>query len=346
MNVAIADRDPVTRLAGLALEYDASSEQWVHEYFSAEGDAAPKELAEIALSARDLSARVQQGSYDGATVVIVRRGTFDAAFFARHPTVRFIQKIGRWPDGIDLVSAANAGCTVATLPRASLARTAEHALLLMLAAGKAVRRAADRMEQGIVVAGARPQDDVCYNWTGSTTAGLLGETIGLVGVGEVGGELALRLRPFEAKVLYTKRHRLSSEEERFFGVEWAELETLLAVSRYVSLHLPYSSATQHWMDAAKFSKMRTDGYFINLSRGKIVDEAALYAALTSGRLAGAALDVHSVEPAPWDALRRLDNVFVTPHVAGGARSHLLSEIRTIVDNLRNFAKGDKVRFKC
>ena len=339
LHVAIADSDPVTRLAGLALQFDPEQETFLTDYFSSEGTDAAATIRSIASDAVDLQAVVQRRVTPETDIVIVRRGTFDEAFFATFPRVRFIQRVGRRPTGVDLAAAARAGVAVACLPRPSIARTAEHIVLLMLAAGKSLREAERRMRDGFVAEGARAQDEVCYNWTGLTLAGLYGETIGLIGLGEVGQEVLSRLRGFEARLLYWKQTRLPVDEEHALGIEWASLDDLLARSRYVSLQLASTPQTQRWMNAEKFAKMRPDAFFINASRGKLVDENALYAALKEKHIAGAGIDVHAVEPAHWDALRAIDSLIVSPHIAGGARSALVDEVAIIVQNVRAFMTG-------
>jgi phosphoglycerate dehydrogenase-like enzyme len=343
MIVTLADTDPVTRVFGLAVSYDPAQEPWLKDYFATEPDA-PAAVRTLADGARDIDARVQLADYEGADAVIARRGTFDGAFFQAHPSVKFIQRLGRRPTGIDLAGAARAGVTVSCLPRRTFGKTSEHAILLMLAAGRSVRAAQQRMESGFLAGGAHPQDGVCFNWTGIDSIGLCGETVGIIGLGELGTELALRLRNFDVRVLYWQRNRLSAEEEKLFGVTWTSLDDLLGASRFVCPLIPYSAEVCDWMDHSKFSKMRPDAFFINMSRGKLVDEAALYRALTQGTIAGAALDVHSEEPAPWDSLRRLPNVFSTPHIAGGPKRLMIQDAGIVIQNLRAFVAGGRIAY--
>jgi glyoxylate reductase len=153
--------------------------------------------------------------------------------------------------------------------------------------------------------------------------GCTGKTVGVVGMGRVARELAPRLNALDMNVLYTKRTRLPAEEESGLGVTWrASLEELLPECDYVVMLANYNSSTHELMGAAQFALMKPTAYFINPGRGRLVDEAALIKALQDGVIAGAGLEVFRDEPPvvhePFVplALRKLDNVVLTPHNGG------------------------------
>jgi D-3-phosphoglycerate dehydrogenase len=140
-------------------------------------------------------------------------------------------------------------------------------------------------------------------------------TLGLVGFGRVGREVATRARSFGLTVIATAPHTTADTMLRY-GVSKVSLDQLLERSNFVSLHLPLSAASRHLIDARRLAQMKPSAYLINTSRGPIVDETALIAALQTGQIAGAALDVLESEPPALDhPLLALDNVVMTPHAA-------------------------------
>jgi glyoxylate reductase len=144
-------------------------------------------------------------------------------------------------------------------------------------------------------------------------------TLGIVGLGRIGTEVARRAGGFGMKVLYYDQQR-RGEEERQLGVEYvSELSALLSGSDFVSLHLPLSPQTYHLIGAAELAAMKPTAVLVNTSRGPIVDQQALYEALKSRQIFAAAIDVTEVEPIPpQDPLLTLDNLIITPHIASAS----------------------------
>jgi glyoxylate reductase len=157
-----------------------------------------------------------------------------------------------------------------------------------------------------------------YNWLGQSDLGwLYRKRLGIIGLGKIGRAVAARANAFGMRVLYTSRHRLDETEERRLGVSFAPWDELLARSDFVSLHARLTPDNEQMIDAAAFGSMRPSAYFVNTARGALVDEDALIDALRSRRIAGAALDVFAYEPFHRDSpLLTLDNVVLTPHIAG------------------------------
>lgn len=272
-----------------------------------------------------------------ADALILRRGAVDRELIASCPRVRLVQRLGARLDGIDLDAAREHGVAVSCLPRPSLVRTAEHTILLMLALVKQLVPA-DRA----VRAGAGPAaDPVAYNWAGRTgLGGLSGKVLGLVGLGDVGRLVAERARAFGMRVRYTARTRLPVEREVELGVEHRALPALLAEADIVSLHVPGPIVEAPVIGSAELATMRPGALLINTARGRLVDEDALYAALVTGRLGGAGLDVHGVEPRPTgDRFHALDSVVLTPHIAGGSRLEVLDEVAMMFENVRAVLAG-------
>jgi phosphoglycerate dehydrogenase-like enzyme len=148
------------------------------------------------------------------------------------------------------------------------------------------------------------------------------------------------------RVLYCNRNRLAASQEDKLGVEYAELPRLLAESDFVSLHANNIPSNKGLVDAKVFGAMKPTAFFVNTARGPIVDEDALYDALTKGTIAAAGLDVHTIEPRPQpDKLSTLPNVILTPHIAGGSRKGVLSEIGVVLDNCRAVLAGKPIQYQ-
>ena len=199
---------------------------------------------------------------------------------------------------------------------------AEHAVMLILALFKRLPTAHRRLMDGVIVEGMAPfvtdQENYSYNWVGlELFEAVLGKTVGLVGVGQIGRVAAKLLVAFGVDVVYTKRHRFTPDEEQELGIRYLPFDELLAESHCVSLHNRFTPETEKMMGAREFAMMPRGSFFVNTARGRLVDEDALMAALHSGHLAGAALDVFWWEPIlPDSPLRNTPNLLMTPHTAG------------------------------
>ena len=162
-------------------------------------------------------------------------------------------------------------------------------------------------------------------------------TIGIVGLGLIGKEVARRAHGFDMRILAYDVFRDAAFAEQY-GVEYRELDDVLAEADYVTVHVPLMPQTRNLVDAVRLARMKPTAYLVNTSRGGTVDEAALYEALTNGQLAGAALDVFGIEPAWGNPLLDLPNVVATPHVAGislGSQEAMLRmACRSVVQRLR------------
>jgi glyoxylate reductase len=160
-----------------------------------------------------------------------------------------------------------------------------------------------------------------------------GQTLGIIGLGRVGEAVARRARGFGMRILYTKRQRLEAAVEAALGLAYVSLDALLRQSDFVSVNVTLTRETVHLIGARELGLMRRSAFLINTARGPVVDEKALVAALRSGALAGAALDVFEDEPRVEPGLLRLPNVVLTPHLGSAARG-TRDRIATIVaDNV-------------
>jgi D-3-phosphoglycerate dehydrogenase / 2-oxoglutarate reductase len=240
----------------------------------------------------------------GADALIVRSATkVTAELLDLAPKLRAVGRAGVGVDNIDLEAATKRGVLVMSTPGGNSVSVAEHTFALLLALARQVPRLDKAIHEG--------------RWEKSSAAGteVRGKTLGLIGLGRIGSEVAVRAEAFDMRVLAYDPY-ISEAAAREVSVELVPLERLLAESDFVSLHTALSPATQSLINAAAIEKMKTGARVINAARGELIDEAALAAALKSGKLAGAALDVFAEEPPKNSPLVGLSNVIGTPHVAG------------------------------
>jgi phosphoglycerate dehydrogenase-like enzyme len=169
---------------------------------------------------------------------------------------------------------------------------------------------------------------------------LNGSTVGIIGLGEIGREIALRAAAFGMNVVYFQRTRLPPGEEEALGASYRPLDTLLALSDWVVPQLPADPATRHLIDAWRLALMKQGACLINVSRADVVERDALIAALRSGHLGGFALDTLYEEPGrDDDELLAFDNVILTPHMAGSPRSNGLSDMEDLITGLAQAMYG-------
>jgi len=255
-----------------------------------------------------------------------RTGVIDAEVIAAARNLKLIQRLGSQTWDIDLDAARRGGIAVCYLPVATCQLVAEHIVLQLLTTAKRARE----LMQVVVDAGnwGTPQrcteDYFAYNWSQrENISGLRQSTVGILGFGEIGAEVARRLRAFDCAVLYNKRHRLPAHAEADLEITYATQADLLAQSDFVCSLLPLFPETEQSVNRSFFETMKRGAIFAHCGAGAIVDETALLDALRSGHLAGAALDGYTYEPLPPDhpllAVARdpMQNLMLTPHIAAG-----------------------------
>lgn len=256
-------------------------------------------------------------------------------------TLRVVQKYGITIPGIDGETCHKAGIQILTLRRRANIATAEQALTLLLALARQLNRNANRIsEQQLRAAGYMPtRYDRTHtpngNWAripGLQT--LYQRQLGIIGLGEIGRELALRAAALEMRIVYTQRHRLPPEIEQCYHASYRGLDDLLATSDCVSIHLPRSSATEGFIGARELALIKPGALLVNVSQPQMIDRAALLDALSSGRLGGVGLDTFYDEPGnAGDPLIQFPNVIVTPHLGGSPRFNSLDDIEELLVNL-------------
>lgn len=244
---------------------------------------------------------------------------------------RLLQKIGAGTDNIDLSSAKRQNLVVANAPGGNAGAVADMTMLLILALYRQLRRLDAAMR-----AGEWPMWELR-----PSSFEMAGKVHGIVGLGAVGCEVAKRSRAFGTELMYfdTVRSPVADSLE----ATYRPLERLLSESDIVSLHIPLNASTRHLLSAAELALMKRSAVLVNVARGGLVDEAALYSALRDGRLAGAGLDVWEEEPPSVESpLLRLDRVVATPHVGAGTCETYSRVLAMAVENIERYEKGDSV----
>ena len=239
-----------------------------------------------------------------ADALVVRSATkVTAELLELAPKLRAVGRAGVGVDNIDLEAATKRGVLVMSTPGGNAVSVAEHTFALLLALARQMPRLDKAIHEG--------------RWEKSSAAGteVRGKTLGLIGLGRIGSEVAVRAEAFDMRVLAYDPF-ISEAAAREVSVELVPLDILLAESDFVSLHTALSPATQNLINSSTIAKMKKGARVINAARGELTDEAALADALKSGQLAGAAVDVFAEEPPKNSPLIGLSNLIATPHVAG------------------------------
>ena len=359
INVVFAEEDNLFRLMEMALRRAPTpeGEKTLH-YFFGEDIAAPLDALTGMADRLGLPGAIEvtvcgdeaalDRSLGTADVLMLQDTTLDAARLeACAGRARLVQQFGRLTGNIDVAAAARLGVPVANLTRLSTLSCADHITALILALARqllsAHRSVVARHDAALPPVFTNDPPRNKFNWAGIRDFRVLAQsTVGFIGLGEISGLVAQRLRAMGARVLYFKRTPLSADEERGYGgITYAPLDDLLAQADFVTLQVPYSGATEKFADRDFFAKMKRGAYLINGARGGLVDEQALYDNLKNGHLNGAALDVYRYEPMPPDCpLLTLDNVLWTPHIAGGDPDYMIAETEAVLSNVAKVVRGE------
>jgi lactate dehydrogenase-like 2-hydroxyacid dehydrogenase len=251
--------------------------------------------------------------------------------------VGFIQAFGVGYDNIDIDAATELGIPVANNPGFNATAVAEHTIMFILMTLKNALRINRLCMDGTFTQDKRrdmlPRE-------------LKGKTLGLIGLGDIGREVARLTAAFGSKVIYYKRNRLSEEAEHQLSVEYRSLEELLAESDIVSIHVPLTDATKGLIGKKEIDRMKDEAILINTAREHIMDEEAVAEALKNGKLSGVGVDTIQMEIVDdvftFDSpLPPLENVVLTPHTAGASKEALIRANVRWVENVSRFLNGEK-----
>lgn len=262
--------------------------------------------------------------------LIVRSGTkVTASALAGAKRLKIIGRAGVGIDNIDVDAATEKGILVVNAPEGNTIAAAEHTLALMLALARNIPQANGLLKQGI--------------WEKKRFVGveLRHKTLGILGLGKIGSEVARRARAFDMRLLAYDPY-VSPEQAERLGVALLPLEEVLKQADFLTLHLPLTRDTYHLLDREKLSLLKPGARLLNVARGGIVDEEALYEALISGHLAGAALDVFEEEPLTESPLFKLENVIVTPHLGASTAEAQIAVAIEVAQDIVRCLKGEPV----
>lgn len=256
-----------------------------------------------------------------AEVLIVRSKTkVDKAMIDAAPKCRYIIRGGVGVDTIDVEYAKSKGIAVDNTPEASSLAVAELAFALMIAMPNHLVRADNSMKEGKWLKKELERTE------------LNGKTLGLIGIGRIGHELALRAKAFGMSVIAYDKYVTSSEVASLVS-----LDEVYAKSDYISLHTPLTDETRGMINAASIAKMKKGVYLINTCRGQVVVEQDIADALNSGKMAGYATDVYNKEPPEGSPLLKAPNVLMTPHLGASTEENLLRLGDSIVARLKKYS---------
>jgi D-3-phosphoglycerate dehydrogenase len=275
-------------------------------------DSIAKEGVELLKTAGEVNATeltpeellAQIGEYDALVVRSRTKATKEV--IEKAVNLKVIGRAGIGVDNIDVKAATAMGIVVVNAPRSSTTSVAELAIGHMISIARSLPRADKGIREG--------------KWEKKQLKGteLFGKTLGFVGSGRIGAEVAVRAKAFGMKTIAYDPY-LKADAAQKIGVEMCNLDHLLRASDFITIHALLTDETRGMVGVAEFAKMKPTAYIVNCARGGIIDETALYNALEDKKIAGAALDVFAKEPLVDSPLTKLDNIVFTPHIGAGTK---------------------------
>jgi len=300
----------------------------VSDKIAPEGLTPLLESDQIEIVAKNVSEAADLDTYHA---LLVRSATqVTEELMGKMPQLKIIGRAGVGVDNIDVPAATKRGIVVVNAPDGNTIATAEHTFALMLAMVRKLCLANASIRRG--------------EWNRSAFRGteLYGKTLGIIGFGRIGQEVAKRARAFEMNVLAYSRS-LTPEKAAAAGAKASTLEEILTTADIITVHTPATPETKGLLGAENLQKTKKGVMIINAARGGIVDEAALKRFLESGHVAAAALDVFAQEPPASYDLMQLEQVTATPHIAASTKEAQLKVARVVAEEVLNFALGRPVQ---
>jgi phosphoglycerate dehydrogenase-like enzyme len=352
-NIIVLEDDPFLRMVGILLDPNTPAERtrafadfFAHDEpdFAGYCDRVRRRVGTLfPAEVRIVETQKQmRAALPGARALIVESLEVGPEELAASPDLGAVQKFGVFLRNIDQAACAAKGVKVLTLRRRANCACAEMAFALMLILAKRLNRVMGRISvEQLAEAGYpfRPFDrrhTPNSNWARIAGVRMLyGSTIGIVGLGEIGREIALRAAVFGMRTLYYQRHRLSAADEHDLQASYTSLPELLAQSDWVLPVLPISPATRGLMGRSEFAQIKPGAILVNVSTADAVDRAALIEALRSARLGGFALDpLYQAPGRNDDELLSFPNVVLSPHLAGSPRFNALDDMAELCEGIR------------
>jgi glyoxylate reductase len=262
-------------------------------------------------------------------IVCVLTDRVDEALLAVAPHLRIVANVAVGYDNLDIAALTRRKIAATNTPGVLDETTADLAWALMLGVARRI------VESDAL---ARSGKWRMWNFDQFCGADVWGKTLGIVGFGRIGRAMARRAKGFGMRVIYSSGHRAPAEVERELGAEYRALDALVAEADFISIHVPLNDSTRHLIGAPQFAAMKPTTFIINTARGPVIDEAAMIAALATGRLAGAGLDVYEREPEIPDGLRR-PNVVMTTHIGSASIETRTKMAMIAAENIVAFFDG-------
>lgn len=270
-----------------------------------------------------------------ADIVLTNKTPLSAETLGQLPKLRYIGVLATGYNIVDIQAAKEHGVVVTNVPAYSTHSVAQLVFALVLEFSHRVQRHSDSVLQGDWAA------SIDFSYSRSPLVELHGQTMGLIGLGQIGKQTALIAQAMGMKVIATGSRRRVPEPVE--GIEWVSLEELLQRADVVSLHCPLTPATNELMNAERIALMKPSAILINTARGGLLNEADVAQALNDGRIAGAGLDVLTVEPPkPDNPLLHAQNVIITPHIAWATKEARARLMAVASSNVLSFIEGRPV----
>jgi D-3-phosphoglycerate dehydrogenase len=270
---------------------------------------------------------------DGADILINHLAPITGAMLDRLPNLKLIAVSRGGPVNIDVAACRARKVKLVNTPGRNSSAVAEFTIAAILAETRLIRAGHEALRQGIWRGDLYRFDQI--------DAELSEMIVGIIGYGHIGTKVVRLLKPFGCRILVCDPYVPLSTEDRADGVEQVDLDTLLKRSDVVSLHARVTEETKGFLAAPQFARMKKGAYFINTARGPMVNYDDLYQALKSRHVRGAMLETFWLEPPPPDApLLKLDNVTLTPHIAGASTTTVRIAARMIAEEIRRHAQGE------
>jgi phosphoglycerate dehydrogenase-like enzyme len=347
--IIVIEDDPFLRVAAAVLDPTTSPERHAAfaDFFSNDEPDFDGYCARVRKSAGAIfpadvrlveTAEEMRANLIAAKGLIVESLPVGRAELAAAPELVAVQKYGAIPRNIDAQACFERGIRILTVRRRANIACAEVAIALMLTLAKRLHRLLGRISVEELAAEGYPyrpfdrRHTPNSNWARIPGQRMLfGSTLGIIGLGEIGREIALRAAAFGMRILYYQRQRLPEAEERQLQATYLTLDQLLAESDWVVPQVPVTGATRHFIDGARLTRMKQGACLVNIANAELVEREALIAALRSGRLGGFALDPLYEAPGRMDdELKSFKNVVLSPHIAGSPRFNALDDIAEMI----------------
>jgi phosphoglycerate dehydrogenase-like enzyme len=356
--VIVVEDDPFTRLIQIVLDPDASAERtaafadfmahdepdfagWCERVRRQAHSLDPSDVRMVT-TPEEMTAVLPE-----ADALVVEAFRVGARELAAAPRLRVVQKFGATLRNIDTGACAARGIAVRTLRRRANVACAEQAFALMLALAKMLPRLAGLIGVEQMVTAGYPYRPYDLRYTPRSNFArvpgmrmLQGTTLGIVGLGEIGREIARRAAAFEMRILYHQRTRVDVSEEEALQAQYVPLHELMERSDWIVPQVPGGAATRGMIGPAELARVQAGACIVNVARADLVDRVALIDALRSGRLGGFALDPLYQEPGRSDdELLQFDNVILVPHMAGSPRTNGLADLEELMVGLASALAG-------